>query len=77
MTREKVLIRTFVSSMYECNSIYNVDVRRAVSKYKSLLISTSVSTRHLRSWLAKQKMSEDDFSETIGRNMHLHGTVMH
>ena len=36
-----------------------------------------VSTRHLRPWYAKHKMSVDDSSQTIGRNMYLQGTIMH
>ena len=36
-----------------------------------------VTTRHLRPCLAKRKMSVDDSSQKIGRNMHLQGTVMH
>ena len=36
-----------------------------------------ISVRHLRPWFAKHKMSEDDFSQKIGRNMYLQGTIMH
>ena len=36
-----------------------------------------VSTRHLRSWYAKHKMSMDDSSQKIGWNMYLQGKVMH
>ena len=35
------------------------------------------STRHLRPWYAKRKMSVDDSSQKIGCNMYLQGTVMH
>ena len=35
------------------------------------------STRHLRPWYAKHKMSVDDSSQKIGRNMYLQGTVVH
>ena len=36
-----------------------------------------VSIRHPRPWYAKHKMSVDDSSQKIGRNMYLQGTVMH
>ena len=36
-----------------------------------------VNTRHLRPWYAKHKMSVDDSSQKIGRNMYLQCTVMH
>ena len=36
-----------------------------------------VSTRHLRPWYAKHKMSVDNCSQKIGRVMYLQGTVMH
>ena len=36
-----------------------------------------VSTRYLRPWYAKHKMSVDDSSKKIKRNMYLQGTVMH
>ena len=36
-----------------------------------------VSTQHLRPWYAKHKVSVDDSSQKIGRNMYLQGTVMH
>ena len=32
---------------------------------------------NLRPWYAKRKMSEDDYSQKIGRNMYLQDTVMH
>ena len=43
--------------------------------YNYLLINLE-STRHLRPWYATHKMSVDDSSQKIGRNMHLQGTVM-
>ena len=36
-----------------------------------------VISRHHIIWYAKHKMSVDDFSQKIGRNMYLQGTVMH
>ena len=36
-----------------------------------------LSKGHLRPWYAKRKMSMDDSSQKIGRNMYLQGTVMH
>ena len=36
-----------------------------------------VSTWHLRLWYAKDKMSVDDSSQNIGRNMYLQGPVLH
>ena len=36
-----------------------------------------VSTRHLRPWCAKHKMSVDESSQKIGQSMYLQGTVMH
>ena len=36
-----------------------------------------VNTRYLRPWYAKHKMSRDDSSQKIGRNVYLKGTVMH
>ena len=36
-----------------------------------------VTTRHLRPWLAKQTMPEDDFSQIIGRNMYLQDRVVY
>ena len=36
-----------------------------------------VSTRHLRSWYFKHKMSVDNSSQKIARNVYLQGTVMH
>ena len=36
-----------------------------------------MSTRHMRPWYAKYKMSVDDYSQKIGRKMYLQGTVMH
>ena len=36
-----------------------------------------VRTRHPRPWYSKQKKSEDDSSQKIGRNMYTQGTVMH
>ena len=35
-----------------------------------------VSTRHLRPWYAKHKMSVDSSSQKIGRNMYLQGTFL-
>ena len=34
-----------------------------------------VSTRHLRHWYSKHKMSVDDSSQKIGQNMYPQGTV--
>ena len=54
------------------DSIYNVDLTRAI-KIQDLinnhLRKTLMSTRHLRSWSAKHKMSEDDFRQKTGRNI--------
>ena len=36
-----------------------------------------VSTRYLKLWCAKHKVSVDDSSQKIGRNMYLQGTVVH
>ena len=36
-----------------------------------------VSTWHLRPWIAKHKMSVDDFSQKAGRHVHLKDTDMH
>ena len=36
-----------------------------------------VSTRHPRPWYAKHKMSVDDSSQKIWRNIYVQGTVMH
>ena len=36
-----------------------------------------VSTRHLRPWYAKHKMSVNNSSQKIGRNVYLQGTVVH
>ena len=51
-------------------------IKLQVRIYNYLWIN-HLSTRHLRPWYAKHKMSVDDSSQKIGRNMYLQGTVMH
>ena len=62
---------------------FNLDCRFNEYGIKLLILINNylwinlVSTWHLRSWYAKHKMSVDDSSQKIGRNMYLQGTVMH
>ena len=55
---------------------FNESVIKLLILIKNYLWINIVST-HLRPWYAKQKMSVDDCSRKIGRNMYLQGTIMH
>ena len=64
------------------HSIYTVDLTSDCGIELLILINNDlwinlVSTRHLRPWYAKHKMSVDDSSQKTGRNMNLQETVMH
>ena len=57
--------QNIVFSINGYDSIYTVDLTGWYTRYIHIR-NNLVSTRHLRPWFAKHKMSVNDFSQTIG-----------